>query len=84
MHNLRPRERRGDCVASGDRRRLCQCAQISVMQRFGALYRGFEHALLAACTNFGLLKAIKGAILDGKPSESGECRLTPMLGWSGT
>jgi hypothetical protein len=30
-----------------------------------------------------LLKAIKGAILVGKPLESGECRLTPMLGWSG-
>jgi hypothetical protein len=56
----------------------------SKMEITPAHYRSFEHALLAACANFGLLKAIKGAILDCKPSESGECRLTPMLDWSGT
>ena len=40
----------------------------------------FEHACSRPART-RLLKAIKGAILVGKPLESGECRLTPMLGW---
>ena len=48
------------------------------MQRFGAFYRDFAHALLAFCANLGR-KAIKSTILVAKPLESGECRFKPVF-----
>ena len=60
---------------SGDRRGLCRCAQISATPRFGALDRWLRAHFARDEHELPLLKAIKGAILAGKPPESGECRL---------
>jgi hypothetical protein len=60
---------------SGDRRGLRWCAQITAIQRFGALDRRLRARFARAECKLSLLKTNKSAILVAKLWEYGEYRL---------